>query len=240
MTQPAVPGELRTVLARASGRLIADQTVDTLLRLLTSAAARMVASASGAGLTAAEPAADMMSIASTDPVVEQVDTLQYQLGEGPCLTAWRDRTLVRVDDVSTETRWPRWAEAAARTSVTSSLSAPLVVGNSALGAVKVYAAEPRSFTAEDEATLRLFAAQAAMLLAQAEAYRRAGELSDNLSTLLRQRDDINRACGVLMERESVPAESALTFLMSMAERDGRSVHETAARLLRRTSGTRTP
>jgi GAF domain-containing protein len=234
MTLPPLPGELGTVLARTSGRLMADQTVDTLLSLLTSAVARMVVSASGAGLTVPGPTTEIVSIASTDPIVEQVDALQYELGEGPCLTAWRNGTLVQVADVATETRWPRWAEAAARTSVACCLSAPLVVGSSSMGAVKVYAERPGSFGEQDEATLRLFAAQAAILLSQAETYRRAGELSHNLAEQLRQRDDVNRACGMLMQREQVAAESALTFLMSMAERDGRSVHETASRLLRRT------
>ncbi len=222
-------------MARASGQHLPDQTVDTLLRLLTAAAERMVASTSGAGLTVAGPGTEILSVAATDPSVEQVDALQYELGEGPCLTAWRKRVLVRVDDLAAETRWPRWTAAAAQASVAACLSAPLVMGDSALGAVKIYAEVPDSFTAGDEATLRLFAAQAAILLSQAEAYRRAGELGDDLTVLLRQRDDINRACGVLMEREGVSAESAMTFLMSMAERDARGVHETAARLLRRSS-----
>ena len=235
MTTPAVPSELRLTVARTSGHLLAEQTVDTLLGLLTSAAGRMVASATGAGLTVAGPGAEPASVATTDPVVELLDALQYELGEGPCMTAWRDRTLVRVDDVATDTRWPRWAAAAAQTPLGCCLSAPLVVGNSALGAVKVYAEMPRSFTPQDEATLRIFAAQAAILLAQAESFRRAGALSENLTNLLRQRDDINRACGVLMQREGVSAEAAMTFLMSMADRDGRSVHDAAARLLRRSA-----
>jgi GAF domain-containing protein len=235
MTLPAVPDELRPMMARASGQHLPDQTVDTLLRLLTAAAERMVASTTGAGLTVAGAGAEIVSVAATDPSVERVDALQYELDDGPCLTAWRKRVLVRVDDVAAETRWPRWTAAASRTPVAACLSAPLVMGDSALGAVKVYAGLPDSFTAGDEATLRLFAAQAAIMLSQAEAYRRAGELSENLAVTLRQRDDINRACGVLMEREGVSAESALTFLMSMAERDARSVHETAARLLRRSS-----
>ncbi|GEK23437.1 GAF and ANTAR domain-containing protein [Cellulomonas xylanilytica] len=235
MTLPAAPDELRQVVTRTSAGMITDQTVETLLRLLTSAAARIVVSAAGAGLTTVSTGSGFASVASTDPLVEELDALQYELGEGPCVTAWRDRDVIRVDDVATERRWPRWAAAAAGTPVVSSLSAPLVFGNSALGAVKVYAEHPGRFGAQEEATLRLFGAHAAILLAHAESYRRAAAVGESLPLLLQQRDDLNRACGVIMQREGVSAETAMTVLISIAERDGRSVHDAATTLLRRSA-----
>ncbi|WP_315094121.1 GAF domain-containing protein [uncultured Cellulomonas sp.] len=195
------PDGLRAVVARSSGQLMSDSTVDTLLGLLTSAAQRVVPAASGAGLTLEGPDAETVTLAATHPDVELLDALQYEIGEGPCLTAWRDRVVVRVDDVTVERRWPRWCEEAARTEMRCSLSAPMVVGDTVLGAVKVYGRSPGSVTEDDEATMRVFAAQAAILVAHAQDYRRAGALSDNLQLVLRQRDDINRACGVLMQRE---------------------------------------
>ncbi|WP_456817569.1 GAF domain-containing protein [Cellulomonas sp. URHB0016] len=212
--------------------------MDSLLGLLMTAAYRLVRTASGAGLTVQGLDSRAVSLAATDQQVETLDSLQYELGEGPCLTAWRDRVAVRVDDVPTDRRWPRWSAAAALTPVRSSLSAPLVTGDTVVGAVKVYAEAPSSFSDEDEATLLVFAAQAAILVTQAQAFRRAGELDDQLRTLLRRRDDLNRACGVVMQREGVSAESAMTFLMSLADRDQRTVHDTAAQVLRR--ATRAP
>lgn len=225
---------LSAVAARTSGTMLSDANIGTLLRLLTSAAERIVAGASGAGITVARAGTDVATVAATDPVVQRVDALQYELGEGPCMSAWRDRTVVRVGDVASDPRWPRWAAAAALTDVASCLSAPLVLGDATLGAVKVYATSPERFTTDDEATLRLFAAQAAILLAASDAYQRAGELGDSLRELLRQRDDISRASGVVMQREQTSAGSAFTYLMSMAERDECSVHEAATRMLRRT------
>jgi len=233
MTSPAVPEELRALVEGSSGRTMTDATVDTLLRLLTTAAQRVVATASGAGLSIMGPGSRMVSVAATDGEVEALDALQYELDEGPCLAAARDRLVVRIDDVATERRWPEWCAAAARLDLGCSLSAPLVVGDTVLGAVKVYAHRAGSFDEDDEATLRVFAAQAAILVAQGQAYARAGELGQHLGAMLRQRDDVNRACGVLMEREGVPAEAAYTYLMSLAERDGSTVHETAADLVRR-------
>jgi GAF domain-containing protein len=233
MTSPAVPEELRALVEGSSGSSMSDTTVDTLLRLMTTAAQRVVPTASGAGLSVMARDSGMISVAATDGEVEALDALQYQLGEGPCLTATRDRVVVRIDDVRTERRWPAWCAAAVQLHLACSLSAPLVVGDTVLGAVKVYAHRAASFREDDEATLRVFAAQAAILVAQGQAYERAGELGQQLGAMLRQRDEVNRACGVLMERERVPAEAAYTYLMSLAERDGRTVHETAANLVRR-------
>jgi len=232
VTSRAVPEELRAVVERSSGTMMSDATIDTLLRLLMTAAQRVVPTASGAGLTVASPDTRIISVAATDHEVEALDALQYELDEGPCLTAWRERVVVRIDDVATERRWPAWCAVASQRGLASSLSAPLVVGDTVLGAVKVYAQTVSRFDEDDEATLRVFAAQAAVLVAHAQAYRRAGELSHNLGTLLRDRDEINRACGVIMEREGVPADAAFTFLMSLAERDRRTIHETASRLVR--------
>jgi GAF domain-containing protein len=232
MTRAPVPDDLLGVMARSSGRTISDGTVHTLLGLLTAAALRVEPAASGAGLTVEDTGAGTLSVAATDPEVELLDALQYDLDEGPCLTSWRERVVVRVDDISAEHRWPRWCAEARATPVRSSLSAPLVIGDTALGAMKVYGHAPGSFGGNDEAALQLFAAQAAILVAHEQAYRRAGELTENLQQLLRQRDDLNRACGMIMQREGVSAESALTYLMSLADRDRRTVHETATRIVR--------
>ncbi|WP_197030141.1 GAF and ANTAR domain-containing protein [Cellulomonas sp. URHE0023] len=212
---------------------MSDATVDTLLRLLTTAAQRVVPTASGAGLSVMGPGSRMISVAATDGEVEALDALQYELDEGPCLTATRDRVVVRIDDVTTERRWPAWCPAAAQLDLGCSLSAPLVVGDTVLGAVKVYAHTAGSFDEDDEATLRVFAAQAAVLVAHGQAYARAADLGQQLGAMLRQRDDVNRACGVVMERQGVSSETAYTYLMSLSERDGRTVHETAAQLVRR-------
>jgi putative methionine-R-sulfoxide reductase with GAF domain len=75
--------------------------------------------------------------------------LQYELDEGPCLTAWRQREVVRVDDVTKETRWPAWTAAVTAFGIglQSTLSVPLVVQDESLGAMKVYARDPYAFDA---------------------------------------------------------------------------------------------
>lgn len=229
-SRPHLDQELTSVFARTSGLMLAERTVDAVLRLVTATAVQTVDSATGAGLTVVQADGSRATSAATDDAVEKTDRLQYDLGEGPCLTAVEQRRLVRVDDLSAEDRWPRWADAAGP-QVGSSLSAPLVAGDACLGALKVYADRPHGFADRDEGTLSLLAGQSAVLLAHAQDHRRAGNLSDELQDVLRRRDVLARACGVVMGRERVPADAAFGRLVSLAAQQRRSVHETAERLL---------
>lgn len=113
----------------------------------------------------------------------------------------------------------------------SSLSAPLVTADDALGAIKVYGVGPSAFDAGEEATLGMFAAQAGVLIAAAATFRRSGELAGDVRTVLHRRDLVATATGYLMGQEGVSEEAAFAHLLALARRDGRRVHETAAELL---------
>lgn len=61
--------------------------------------------------------------AASDDVPRQVGRLQYESGEGPCLSAIRDHDVFLADDLSTDDRWPNFSSrAAAETGVRSMLS----------------------------------------------------------------------------------------------------------------------
>lgn len=93
--------ELAAVFARVSAPLLPSGTVDTSLRLITSSAKETFTGAAGSGITLSGSNGDRVTAAATDVVVERADALQYELGQGPCLTAWEQRTVVRVDDERT-------------------------------------------------------------------------------------------------------------------------------------------
>lgn len=74
-----------------SGLLLSKETVGTALRLVTSLAAQMVPGTVGAGVTLIDDRGRPTSRGSSDEVVAEADRLQYELDEGPCLMAWRER-----------------------------------------------------------------------------------------------------------------------------------------------------
>lgn len=213
--------ELPAVFARMSGLLLTGETVGTALGLLTSLVLEAVPDATCAGVTVVDSAGKRTASAS-DPMAQWADSVQYDLDEGPCLAAAAARALVRVDDAGTERRWARWAAAVQESGLRSSLSAPMVAGDQALGAVKVYSTEVAGFDARAEHVLTLFAAQAAVLVANTTAYEKAQRVSEEMKAALGSRDTVTRAQGILMAREGVDEHTAVVLLTGIAQREAKS------------------
>lgn len=230
--------ELAAVFSRMTGLLPSPQTVRGALELVTALVAEALPDTAGAGITLADAGGRRITAASTDPVVDRADSLQYELDEGPCLTSWDQRSTVRVDDIAVDTRWPRWAAAAAGTGLRSALSSPLVAGGAGLGAIKVYSTRTAAFGAKDEHLMRMFAAQAANLVRDVDAAERSRQVSGELRAAVRQRDVIHLAKGVLMNRERVTEDDALLLLIALARGQRTTMHAAAEGVVRSTPRTR--
>ncbi len=214
----SVADELSLVFARMSGLLLPRESVASAVELVTSLAGDTIPMSLGCGVSLLDARGRRTTAVASDPRVLQGDALQYELNQGPCLTAWATGTVVRVDDAATETRWPGWSRASWQLGMRSALSAPLVAGNDRLGAIKVYGEQANAFDARAEDLLVRFSAQAAVLLANMQALERAQQLSEDLKEALRTRDDIATAKGILMARDGLDAAEAFQMLVSVSQR----------------------
>ncbi|GHG03950.1 MULTISPECIES: GAF and ANTAR domain-containing protein [Amycolatopsis] len=226
--------ELASVFARMSGLLLSSETVGSVLRLVTKLAQETIPGSTGAGVSMLDPGGTRTTTAATDAVVERADRMQYELGSGPCLAAWADRTVVRIDDLATDTRWPHWARRANELGLRASLSAPMVAGDTGLGALKVYGVLPAVYGPREESLLGMFATQAAVLVANAKSYADAHRVSARLQTSLRGRDVVNVAKGILVAQGHVDEQAAFLQLAKAAQEGGRTLTETAEDLVRTT------
>jgi GAF domain-containing protein len=224
-------GELTAVAARMSGLLLPRESVDSVLDLLVTLAVPAMSDVAGAGVTLVDEEGGYTTTAASDEATRSADALQYRLGEGPCLTALAEGTPVRVDDIAAEDRWPRWCQETGGSGFRSVLSVPLLTGGECLGAIKVYAREPGAFGAAEKDVLAKFADQAAILVANARARDRADRFSEQFQDTLRERDLINLAKGLLMEREGVDEDTAFAVLLARARAHGYSPATAAAELV---------
>ena len=227
--------ELAAVTARMWGLLLSHETLGTVLGLVTSLAKDAIPGTIGAGVSLVDPKGHRTTASATDAVVLRADALQYELDEGPCLTAWETRTLVRVDDLDNEQRWPRWTSGVLLLGMRASLSAPLVTDDGVLGAIKVYAGPPNAYGERDEHLLTLFAAQAAVLVANVRTLEVAQRVGDELRQAFRSRDLIAMAKGVLMARQGADEDTAFAALTDLARRQRKTLRDMAKSLLRTTS-----
>jgi GAF domain-containing protein len=168
--------------------------------------ARAQLDADQAGISIIRPRDPFETIAPTDPMVERLDRLQYELGEGPCYdNPWPDQTLT-VPILAEVERWPAWAAEVAALGFVSLLAAELTTAEGhRIGAVNAYWTQRRCFTPDDIAFMAIFARHATLALEQK--WNIAG-----LNVALDSRKLIGQAQGILMERYGLAADRAFDVL----------------------------
>lgn len=223
--------ELSGAIGRIRRLLLTEEKVDAAVQRLAMAIKDSVPGTIGAGVSVLDSQGRRTSHGATDRVVEETDALQYELGEGPCLTAWAAEESILVEDVRTDDRWPRWSAAVQGLPIRSVVSAALVADKESVGALKVYAALPFAYTPATVRLLEQFAAPAATLLSHIQASELPQHISDDLHAALESRDMVNRACGILMQRHGVGHERALEELMRRARRRRMSLAEASVQVI---------
>jgi hypothetical protein len=147
----------------------------------------------------------------TDEIVNRVDSLQHLTGEGPCLDAIDQHTMVYAEDLTTDSRWPEFGPRARSTGLRSVLALPLAA-NAHLGALNLYARYPDAFGVIDRARGVVLASLASLALQAAFAHDVDGRRTENLQAALSTREIIGQAQGILMERERISADEAFDIL----------------------------
>lgn len=220
--------ELAQLAARMSPMLLSADSVAAAVQVLTSLAEETIPGATGAGVSLLDDQGRRTSTAATTELVQQADNWQYQLDQGPCLSAWAQQKVVRVDDIDDDPRWPDWSRAVQPLEVLSSLSAPLVTAGRALGAVKVYSGQRAAFDTRAEQLLAGVADTAALLLANVVSLENARQLSEDLRQAVRDRDTVQLAKGILMHRDRLTEEDAFQSLIHKAKTGNRVLRDVAA------------
>jgi len=157
-----------------------------------------------------------------------MDELQTELDDGPCLTAIWEQETVHIPDMATESRWPRFAAAAAQAGVGAMLCFQLFVHGDTLGALNLYSPTAGAFTEDSETIGLVFATHAAVALA-------AAQQEHQLTTALASRDIIGQAKGIVMERFYLDTTRAFALIARLSPHENIKLHCTT--LPRRSSPT---
>ena len=196
--------------------LLAEEDLDSTLRVVAEVAVRGVAGCDCAGVTLVENDV-VQSTACTDQFCAEIDRDQYITGEGPCVDAIRHNAVMRLGKAARDERWPRFGPLAERHGVESVLGTPLEVRGRIMGALNLYGRRPEAFLDEDVEVAALLATHAAVVLANAQAFESASKETDHLAKALESRGVIERAKGILMEREKCSADDAFQMLVRASQ-----------------------
>jgi GAF domain-containing protein len=170
----------------------------------------------------------------TDPEAREIDRAQYETGNGPCVESYRTGEVLRIDSTDDDERWPEFSAACVAHGVHSTLSLPLSVDTATHGAMNLYSRGHAAFGAEQLSTASLFAAQAAVVLANAGSYWAARARSEQLEDALTNRAEIEQAKGIIMSTMRCTADEAFDVLVKQSQRENRKLREVAREIVQNT------
>jgi GAF domain-containing protein len=183
-----------------------EKDVEHTLAAIANAATDTVPGAEYASISSIYKRRDVRTRAATSELARDIDQAQYDTGQGPCLDALWEQRSVRVADMKTDQRWPEFAARALDRGVGSILAVQLFVTGENLGALNLHSTAQDAFDDESEQVALLFAAHAAVALAEAETV-------DHLQTAVLSRDLIGQGKGILMERYKITGDEAFRLLV---------------------------
>ena len=188
-----------------------DTDSDTVIAELAEHAAVEIPGAQYAGVTVTRNAKHIDTPAATHKWPILLDEIQQLHREGPCLTAaWEEKT-IHVADLEADDRFPLYRrDALEKTPIRSVMAFQMFIAGETMGALNVYAEEPRAFGQASRDIGLIFAAHSSVAWNSArrdEQFKRA----------LASRDTIGQAKGMIMERYGVDAVQAFEVLRKLSQ-----------------------
>jgi transcriptional regulator with GAF, ATPase, and Fis domain len=196
--------------AQISQSLMDGPTVEQTMREIVESATEVVDGAVSAGITVVRKDGTIESPAFTDALVLEVDKAQIEYGEGPCLEAGSDGSLLTIEDMSAERRWPKFAQRAESLGIGSMIACSLPAQRGCRAALNLHAAKPDAFDETAVETASICAAHSSVALSQVT-------LVDSLRTAIGSRQGIGEATGILMERHRIGSEQAFEMLVRASQ-----------------------
>ncbi|MEW1957041.1 GAF and ANTAR domain-containing protein [Kineococcus sp. NPDC059986] len=208
----------RTLQRRSSPQEVMDTVVE--------AAVSLVPGAEHGSISLVTGRRGVFSASASSQVARDFDSLQEDLGEGPCLEAMFSEPVVHGPDLTQESRWPRLSKTAPETlGIRSVLCFQLfVLEENTLGGLNLLATRADAFDDDAPGLGAVFAAHAASALAAAR------EL-DQIKQALASRDVIGQAKGMLMERYQMGPQQAFALLARLSQDENVKLHDLAQRLV---------
>ena len=208
-------------LAEISSDLQGAPTEDLTFDAVVRRAVEVVPGCDACSITLRRRRKQVETIASTDPVVSELDAAQYALDEGPCLDAAFERGSVVAADLAHAPEWPRWAARAQEAGIGSVMAIRLHTERETLGALNLYSRTRGAFDDEAVDIAVVYAAHATDAMSKAR-------LVTGLRAALESRHVIGMAQGVLAAKYDISFERAFEVLHRYSNDTNTKLRDVAA------------
>lgn len=203
--------EIVSVLRMLTAQLVVSDDLDDALGRLAVTAADLINGPSSCGVTVIQPSG-VTTAASSSDLPALLAQVQYETGDGPCMSAIQNREVTVSQDLRGERLWPGWTAWAVDHGVRGVLTAPVDIDDQVIGAVSLYTAEPDRFAPDVELTMMLLAEHAGLLIAGVLNRNRLTSRTAELTAALGNGEAVNRAIGIVMAQRGCTAERGLDVL----------------------------
>lgn len=221
---------LTRLLYRFSGSLDSSHRLADVITVLGEEIRRILA-VDGAGVMLEDEAGDLRFASASDPVLQQLEAMQLQSDEGPCLLAYRTGEHVLAPDLVSDERFPHFGQAAREAGLRAVYSFPLRSDDDIVGALNFYRGTPgRLSAAQVEAAFLL--ADVTTVHIGSERLRDALEIkTSQLESALESRVLIEQAKGFVAAALQVSIDASFELLRSYARSHNRRLRELARQVL---------
>jgi hypothetical protein len=176
------------------------------------------------------------TLGTSDAAIAMVEELQFALGEGPCVDAYRTSHPVSEPDLGdpVEHRWHEFSGPALAAGVAAIFGFPLLIGGARLGALNLYSDRPGDLRPQQYADALVMADLAARAILDLQAEATPGSLPKELASGARMRSVVHQASGMVSEQLGLPVRDALARLRAYSYAEERSIDEVARDVVNRT------
>jgi GAF domain len=209
-----------------------------------------LAGVDGAAVAVFAPSATRELVYATDALAQQIDDLQFTLGEGPCLEAYHSGSLQscpRLDEGPQVDLWPSFCGGATELGVRAIFAFPVLAPDSALGVLELYRRSSGNLEVGQLESARVCAIAIADTLMQnwsahlswtIDAVAAIEAISTDPDGVSDSSDQFSRArvyiaSGMVAVQLGVSADEGLDRLRAHTYAQGRPINEVAADIMAR-------
>lgn len=215
-------------LLRILARLTSGGTGDPDVARLCEVSAE-ITDATGAGVMLMSGDLPRGSVCTTGDVSARIEELQYTLGEGPCVDAYRESRPVLESDLARPamSRWPAFTGPALDAGVRALFGFPLRIGVVRLGALNLYRDRPEPLTDDQHADALVVAEVTARAVLALQADAPPGGLAAALDEGADFRYVVHQASGMVAAQLDISVGQALIRLRAHAFSNDRPLTDVA-------------
>lgn len=219
------PHAVAAALAEATKHFNRPRALDETLSAIAEAARDTIPGVDHAGISILHRNGRIETLASTDRLVRRLDTIQYELREGPCVeSVTTDQPVVVASHIRRADRWPNYVPRATEEGLRAQLALRLYSNEATFGSLNLYVTESDIIHRDAVQVAELFTTHAAIALGHAR-------YEHQLNEALVSRKVIGQAIGVIMERYKINEDRAFNFLVRASSTSNIKLRDVAESVL---------